>query len=65
MQLQIAPCGYGHHAAKKRNTELLGERGKRDEALIPEIKRIWQANLQVNGVRKLSELASPVLAPSS
>ncbi|HQU90263.1 MAG: IS3 family transposase [Zoogloeaceae bacterium] len=52
-QLQIAPSGYRRHAAQQRTPELRSERAKRDEALIPEIERVWQANLQVYGADKV------------
>ena len=40
-------------AAQQRTPELRSERAKRDEALIPEIERVWQANLQVYGADKV------------
>ena len=47
--LQIAPSGYRCHAARKRKPELLCARAKRDEALMPQIQAVWQANMQVYG----------------
>jgi transposase InsO family protein len=51
--LQIAPSGYRRHAAVQRDASLRCERAKRDEALKPEIKRVWQANHQVYGADKV------------
>lgn len=43
----MAPSGFRHQAACKRNSELRCVRAKRDEALIPQIERVWNTNLQV------------------
>jgi putative transposase len=51
--LQIAPSGYRRYAALQRNPERRSQRSQRDEALIPEIERVWQANLQVYGTDKV------------
>ncbi|MBX3691624.1 IS3 family transposase [Dokdonella sp.] len=51
--LQIAPSGYRRHAARHREPERRPARAKRDEALIPEIHRVWRANLQVYGTNKV------------
>ena len=48
-QLQIAPSGYRRHVALQRNPEQRSQRVRRDEVLVPEIERVWQANLQVYG----------------
>jgi hypothetical protein len=50
--LQVAPSAYRRHAARRRNPDLRSARAKRDEVLLPEIKRVWGANLQVYGARK-------------
>jgi len=52
-QLQIAPSGYRRHVALRRNPEQCSQRVRRDEALIPEIERVWQVNLQVYGAEKV------------
>lgn len=52
-QLQIAPSGYRRHAALQRNPERRSPRAQRDEALIAQIKRVWQVNLQVYGADKV------------
>jgi putative transposase len=51
--LQIAPSGYWRHAAQRRNPALRCTRAQRDDALIPQIQRVWQANLQVYGADKV------------
>jgi len=51
--LQIAPSGYRKHAALHRNPEQRCVRARRDEALVPEIERIWKANMQVYGADKV------------
>jgi len=51
--LQIAPSGYRRHAARLRDPALRCARAQRDDVLMPEIKRIWQANLQVYGADKV------------
>jgi len=51
--LRIAPSGYRRHAAQLRDPSKRCARAKRDELLQPEIKRVWQANMQVYGVPKV------------
>ena len=51
--LQIAPSGYRRHAAFRRNPERRCARARRDEALVPEIERVWKANMQVYGADKV------------
>jgi transposase InsO family protein len=51
--LRIAPSGYWSHAAQQRDPTLLSARAQRDAALIPDIQRVWQANLQVYGADKV------------
>jgi transposase InsO family protein len=51
--LQIAPSGYRRHAAQLRDPLRRSARAKRDEWLRPEIKRVWQANMQVYGADKV------------
>ena len=51
--LQIAPSGYRRHAARQRDAERRSTREKRDATLIPEIQRVWRANLQVYGADKV------------
>lgn len=51
--LQVAPSAYRRHAARQRNPDLRSARAKRDEALEPEIQRVWEANLKVYGADKV------------
>jgi putative transposase len=51
--LQIAPSAYWRHAARHRNPALRSTRAKRDETLIPHIRQVWEANMQVYGADKV------------
>ena len=51
--LQIAPSGYRRYAAAQRDPTLRSARAQRDEVLLPEVKRVWNANLQVYGADKI------------
>lgn len=51
--LQVAPSGYRRHAAQRRNPALLPSRTRRELALLPQIERVWHANLQVYGADKV------------
>ncbi|QHS09141.1 IS3 family transposase [Sinimarinibacterium sp. NLF-5-8] len=51
--LQVAPSAYRRHAARQRRPELRSARSQRDEGLMAQIRRVWQANMQVYGVRKV------------
>lgn len=51
--LQIAPSGYRRHAARQRDPARCTARERRDAQLIPEIHRVWRANLQVYGADKV------------
>jgi putative transposase len=51
--LQIAPSGYRRHVALWRNPEQRSQRMQRNEVLVPEIMRVWQAKLQVYGADKV------------
>ena len=51
--LQIAPSGYRRHAALRRHTGRRCARVQRDEALAPEIERVWKANMQIYGADKV------------
>jgi transposase InsO family protein len=51
--LQVVPSAYRHHAALARAPHRRCARAQRDEALVPEIKRVWQANMQVYGAVKV------------
>jgi transposase InsO family protein len=51
--LQVAPSGYRRYAAQRRDPSLRPTRAKRDDALVPQIERVWQANMQVYGADKV------------
>ncbi len=51
--LPIAPSTYYEHKARQADPGRLPERGKRDAYLRPEIHRVWEANFQVYGARKV------------
>ncbi|MDH1825089.1 IS3 family transposase [Delftia tsuruhatensis] len=51
--LQVAPSAYRRHAALLREPHKRCARVLRDEALAPEIQRVWQANMQVYGADKV------------
>jgi len=51
--LPIAPSTYYEHKAREGNPQHRPPRVVRDEALKPEIQRVWDENFQVYGVRKV------------
>jgi putative transposase len=51
--MQIAPSTYWLHAKRKARPELRPQRTKRDDVLADEVRRVWQENLEVYGVRKV------------
>ena len=51
--LQIAPSCYRRHAAQMRDPAMRRARARRDDALIPDIQRVWRANMQVYGADKV------------
>ncbi|WP_309824558.1 IS3 family transposase [Acidovorax delafieldii] len=51
--LQVAPSAYRRHAALVREPHRRCARAKRDELLMPQIQRVWQANMQVYGADKV------------
>lgn len=51
--LQVAPSAYRRHAACQRDPQRRSVRAKRDEELAVEIRRVWQENWCVYGVRKV------------
>jgi transposase InsO family protein len=51
--LPIAPSTYHTHAARLADPSLMSDRAKRDAELRPEIRRVWEANFQVYGARKV------------
>ncbi len=51
--MQIAPLTYYAHAAKQADPKLRSRRAKTDEALLPQLQRVWSENFEVYGVRKV------------
>ncbi len=51
--LPIAPSTYRAHAARMAEPSLRSARAKRDAELRPEIRRVWEENFAVYGVRKV------------
>ena len=51
--LPIAPSTYRLHAARLADPSLRSDRAKRDAELRPEIERVWKANYEVYGARKV------------
>ena len=51
--LPIAPSTYHAHVAKRADPSRQSARARRDVALQADIKRVWEANFQVYGVRKV------------
>ena len=51
--LPIAPSTYHEHAVQRRAPERMSARAKRDEALKVEVKRVFDSNFGVYGVRKV------------
>ena len=51
--LPIAPSGYWRHSALRREPQRRCARAIRDEALMPQIERVWSSNMQVYGADKV------------
>ena len=51
--IEIAPSTYYEHVRRREEPETAPLRVKRDEALKPEIQRVFDENFQVYGVRKV------------
>jgi hypothetical protein len=51
--LPIAPSSYYEHKAREANPERLPPWARRDAELRTEIRRVWEENFQVYGVRKV------------
>ena len=51
--LPIAPSTYYEHLARRADPARLSDRARRDEALRPEILRVFEENWRVYGVRKV------------
>ena len=51
--LPIAPSTYHAHAARRADPARLSTRSRRDDALKPEVQRVFEKNFGVYGVRKV------------
>jgi putative transposase len=51
--LPIAPSTYHDYVAKRVDPSRLSARAKRDEALKVEVRRVFEENFRVYGVRKV------------
>ena len=51
--LQVAPSAYRRHAARVREPALLPARAQRDALLLPEVQRVFDANMRVYGADKV------------
>jgi transposase InsO family protein len=51
-ELPIAPSTYYEAKARERDPGRLPARARRDQALVPEIQRVWHENFDVYGARK-------------
>ena len=51
--MPIAPSTYHDHLAKRADPAKLSARVKRDTALKPNISRVFKANYEVYGARKV------------
>jgi transposase InsO family protein len=52
-QLPIAPSTFYDHQDKRNHPELRSDRAKRDDAMCPEIQRVWETNFRVYGAHKV------------
>jgi putative transposase len=57
--LPIAPSTYRAHAARRADPAKLSARAKRDLALDADIRRVFEANFGVYGVRKVWRQLGP------
>src|SRR3546814_19192510 len=51
--LPIAPQTYRADAERRKNPELAAGRERRDRALAPEVRRVFEENFSVYGARKV------------
>ena len=52
-ELPIAPSTYYEHKRREREPDRRSARSRRDEALRPVIRRVWESNFGVYGARKV------------
>ncbi|SFQ18822.1 hypothetical protein SAMN04488047_14610 [Tranquillimonas alkanivorans] len=66
--LPIAPSTYYDHLSKRADPARRSARARRDAALRPEIRRVFDENWQVYGVRKVTagcpDSGGPPVEPS-
>ncbi len=51
--LQVAPSMYYRHAQREADANLRPKRWWKDQMLRPQIRRVWEENRRVYGVRKV------------
>src|SRR5258708_7397046 len=51
--LPIAPSTYHGHVARRADPTRLSARARRDDGLMPEVRRVFEENFGVYGVRKV------------
>jgi transposase InsO family protein len=51
--LQVAPSAYRRHAARRHEPALLSARAQCDAGLMPQVLRVYDANLLVYGADKV------------
>jgi hypothetical protein len=56
--LPIAPSTYHAHVAKRTDPSRLSARERSDAALKDEVRRVFEANFRVYGVRKVWPVAA-------
>jgi putative transposase len=59
--LPIAPSTYREHATRRRNPVRLPARGRRDEVLRTEIRRVW-VSISAEARPEISVQSQPTLA---
>ena len=52
-QVPIAPSTYYEHKARQEDPTRLPARAQRDARLVDQIRRVWEDNFQLYGVRKV------------
>lgn len=63
--LSVAPSAYRRHAALLHEPHQRCARTKRDEMLMPEIERVWQANMLGDMLKKLAKSSTLLYASAS
>lgn len=63
--LSVAPSAYRRHAALLHEPHQRCARAKRDEVLMPEIERVWQANMLGDMLKKLAKSSTLLYASAS